>query len=239
MNRGRVLKSTFAACGVVVVCTAVYLKHPTEGSTTAAATDGALIAAQIETAIPPATVEDSPEENPTGEKIAKLSTELERLEKKVDVLNQEVQRRLAASSAATKEGHSGNAEPADPGADPSTPAELERQAQERARTLEENFQAERTEDVQWSSQASTALQSALASAQVGDAQVNNLECRSRQCRVQMVFQDGASTNALMDELSRQLAEILPTIAMHTERHGDATAVVLYLFGEGYKPPQSG
>ncbi|MGH8612777.1 MAG: hypothetical protein ACREYF_12315 [Gammaproteobacteria bacterium] len=239
MNRARALIS-FSACSLLALSAVAYIKHATEGSTTHLAANPALIAAKSEVTSLPTQADKSPEKDTTDEKIAELSAKLKGLDEKFAVLRQEVQARLAEQPAASKE--EGDAEIAlgDPRTDPRALAEAERQEQERVQTLEHSFQNESTRDLEWSSRASAALEQAFASDKAANAQVNDMECRSRQCRVELLFQDGTERDNFMGWLPLQLAETLPTIAVdQVDQIDGSTTLVLYLFGEGYEPPQNG
>ncbi len=95
-------------------------------------------------------------------------------------------------------------------------------------------------DIEWSSQTSTALEQAFGSDRAANAQVNGLECRWRQCRVELTYQSNADMDSLMSWLPQQIDETLPGIAAHEVKQADgSTTMVLYLFGEGYEPPHDG
>ena len=156
------------------------------------------------------------------------------------MLRREVQDRLAAQPAAGNEERSEEAGLSDPRTDPRALAEAERQEEARVQRLENDFQNESIRHIEWSSQVSTALEQAFVSDRAANVQVNDLECRSRQCRVELTYQSNADMDSLMSWLPQQIGETLPSIAAHQVEQADgSTTMVLYLFGEGYEPPQNG
>jgi hypothetical protein len=237
MNRARAL-IIFSACSVLALSAVAYIKHA-EDSTTPLAANPALIAAESEVTSLSTKADKSPEKDSTEEKIAALSAELKRLDEKLALLHQEVQLRLAVQPAASKEESDEETDLGDPRTDPRALAEAEREEQERVQSLEDNFQNESMRDLEWSSRASAALEQAFASDRAANTQVNDMECRTRQCRVELVFRSDADRDKLMDCLPQELADALPSIAVHEVEQADgSTTLVLYLFGEGYEPPQN-
>lgn len=239
MNRVRAL-TIFSACSVLALSAIAYIKHATEDSTTRLAADPALIAAKSEVTSLSTKADESPEKDSTNEKIAELSAKLRRLDEKFAMLRQEVQLRLAVQPAASKKESDGETALGDPRTDPRALAEAERQEQERVQTLENDFRNESMRDHEWSSRASAALEQAFASDRAANVQANDMECRSRQCRVELLFQSDTDRDNLMNWLPQQLVETVPTIAAHqVEQLDGSTTLVLFLFGKGYEPPQNG
>jgi len=186
MNCTRALIS-FSACSVLALSAIAYIKHATEDPTTSLATDPTPMAAKSEVTSP-SKADKSQGRDTTDEKIAELNAKLKRLDEKFAALRQEVQTRLAAQTAASTEESDRETALSDPRTDSLALAEAEREEQERVQTLQHNFQNESMTDLEWSSRASAALEKAFASDRAANAQVNNMECRSRQCRVELLFQ---------------------------------------------------
>lgn len=244
--------SLVGAGGVMAVCAAAYLTFLGEEATPSppgvaasapaarvitAATDPAPRAPLQEIHRGPATVTARPQKDAADERLATLSAKVQRLEERLDALDQAVQQGRAALPVAGQDARFEAAEPEHPGADPHAVAETEAQEHARAQRLEADFWNEPPSHSPWSSHAATAVQNALASVQSGAIQVNSLECRGRQCRVELLLYDEVSTTTVMDALPGYLAEVLPTIMIHPAgRHNGTTSLVLYLFGEGYPSP---
>ncbi|MGQ0591548.1 MAG: hypothetical protein ACT4QB_02560 [Gammaproteobacteria bacterium] len=230
----------FSACSVLALSAVAYIKYGTEDSTTRLVANPAFIAAKSEVTTLSTKVDKSLEYNSTNEKIAELSTKLNRLDEKVAALRQEAKLWLAVQPAASKKESEEETALGDPRTDPHALAEAEHQEQARVQSLANNFQSESMRNIEWSSRASSALEQAFASDRAVNAQVNDLQCRSRQCRVELTYQSNTDMDSLISWLPQQIGETLPSIAAHQVKQGDgSTTMVLYLFGEGYEPPHDG
>jgi hypothetical protein len=242
MNRARVLiiVGSFSAIALSAI---IYIEHAVEDSMTRPADDTApstLVSAEVVNTDVVANPDTSLQKDTTDEQTAALRAELKRLNEKFDALRQEVQLRLAVQPAAGNEERSEETALGDLRTDPRALAEAERREEARIQSLENDFQNESMGDLEWSSRASAALEQAFASDRAANAQVNDLECRSRQCRVELTYRTNADMDRLMSWLPQQISETLPSIAAHQVEQADgSTTMVLYLFGDGYEPPPNG
>jgi hypothetical protein len=238
----------FAACGIVAFCIAMYTNHAAQDAMTIGNHDTAPIdtaageagTAFQETKNLSAKVDECQNMEAMCRKFTELRAEIKRLDAILSSLRQGVQTRLAAQSANYDANNDDGMTRGNPHTDPEAMAEAERQEQERLAILENNFQNELAGDMEWPSQAMTALRQAFTSDKAAGAQVDEMECRSRQCRVTLLFQSGIDRDKLMNWLRFQLAETLPTRALHQTNQADGTiTMVLYLFGNDYEPPRNG
>jgi hypothetical protein len=128
----------------------------------------------------------------------------------------------------------------DPRTDPAARAAAERERQEQMAVLEANFRQEPT-DRGWAFQAAGAVQEALASDEMGQAALRNIECRSSTCRVELADDDTGELAKGIPMLLQQLDETLPSsvTANYVDDGAGGKTMILYMSRELDEPPQNG
>jgi hypothetical protein len=91
----------------------------------------------------------------------------------------------------------------------------------------------------WSIQAAEALREALASEALSGTAVQDIDCRSTLCRLQVVH-DNREQQALFEHgFSFKVGQLLPRMMMHSEEQTDGTiSATMYLAREGNELPRS-
>ena len=177
--------------------------------------------------------------------MAALRGELAILKAEVSSLRREM-RALAGAKVSVQKETAGDASAKDDGRseqtlDPESVAHAREQAKQRREdrmaALEATFQRE-TADPDWSSQASAVLQEAIASQELGGASARNLACRSHICRLEVTLDHPDAMKRFTERFPQAVAETLPSMLVQQVNETDgARTLTLYLFREGYEPPQ--
>lgn len=91
----------------------------------------------------------------------------------------------------------------------------------------------------WSIQAAEALREVLASEALSGTTVQDIDCRSTLCRLQVVH-DNREQQALFEHDFRfKVGQLLPRMMMHSEEQTDGTiSATIYLAREGHELPRS-
>lgn len=103
--------------------------------------------------------------------------------------------------------------------------------------VETGLQQERV-DRQWSSMANTEIENVLLNDELGDLSVNDIECRTTLCRIEIVHENSSSMTLFDVLLPQKLAHLLPKSVMsHIQLEDGSTKTVIYLSRDGYELPQ--
>lgn len=139
-------------------------------------------------------------------------------------------------------------EAADSMADEVDPAEAEAQTialmeQEKERSLaraqanETDFRAQAV-DSAWAGEADSLIQKAFASEELKETFLGEVQCRKTLCRVEVSHEDEIQRARFEHRFPLMVAQMLPSIAMHTTENADGSSVtVVYLAREGSPLPQ--
>ena len=93
-------------------------------------------------------------------------------------------------------------------------------------------------DPRWANQADDLIKQAFTSDELQNTIPMAMECRSTLCRVEVVHKDASERSWFEHHLPSLVADLLPSIAMHTTEHSDGSSVsVVYLAREGHPLPQ--
>lgn len=172
---------------------------------------------------------------PAVAKNGEANQEVATLEKKVDSLSRElaaIQRRLREQERAERVATAGreNTPANNPRNDPVSRATVERERQEAIAVLEADFHREPT-DRTWSSEATAAVQEALAGDETAQTALRSLECRSQTCRMELADDTGELAKGL-PVLLQHLAPTLPSVTANQIDDGaGGTTTILYLARE--------
>lgn len=100
------------------------------------------------------------------------------------------------------------------------------------------LQQESADDV-WSSQAMDALGQALGSEEFSSTKVQDMECRTTLCWLEVEHRDKEQQMAFEQQFSFKVGQLLPRMMMHSEEQTDGTiSVTIYLAREGHQLPHS-
>jgi hypothetical protein len=136
------------------------------------------------------------------------------------------QRRDAPAKASSPSASS----PPDSGVRPSgfSREDAARELQARIAVIDSAFQSEHV-DPTWSASASSAIQRALSSEDVGGLHADSVDCRSQTCRVELHDDGSGRLGKSMPVFALQLAGTLPTITASTvPQSSGGSTLVLYL-----------
>jgi hypothetical protein len=188
--------------------------------------------------VPPDETVSSSTAEGTEREMAALREEVAHLRAEVSALRQQWRVQGSRQAVVTGGGEEDPAHNLRP--DPATQAEAERRRQEQMAVLETTFRQEPS-DYRWSSQATLAVQEALASNETAQAAVRDIECRSRTCRVE-IADDGTGMMLanFMPMFALQVASVLPSItANYVKGDNGETTMILYLSRDLAEPPPEG
>lgn len=181
---------------------------------------------------------------PAGDRSATNDTEIAALRGEVTSLRAELftlrGQQVSARSASTNAGGQASGESQagadDPRSSPPVREEAARERQARIAVIDSAFRREII-DPTWSANTSSAIQSALASDDVGGIQADNIDCRSQSCRVEL-HDDGSGRLAKSLPLFvLQLAGTVSTMTANTiPQSGGGSTLVLYLSHQGEAAP---
>jgi hypothetical protein len=163
------------------------------------------------------------------------------LREQVALLRREVaavQRQLHEQARATLAAGQGRDLPLapDPRTDPAARAQAERERQEQMAALEANFRHEPT-DRGWAVQAAGAVQEALASNETIETALQNIECHSHTCRVELADDDTGELAKSMPVFLLQLGQTLPSVtANQVEDGAGGRTLILYMSRESNELP---
>lgn len=104
-------------------------------------------------------------------------------------------------------------------------AEARRETYEQITAINDNFQAEMT-DPGWSTTAESRLQDAFDNQLLAEHHLQDMECRTSMCRLDILHQDGSNMTNFRHNLRDQVSDILPAGAIHPGDDGNSTVVYL-------------
>jgi hypothetical protein len=106
--------------------------------------------------------------------------------------------------------------------------------------IETNFRQEPANPL-WSFEAEGAVQAVLASDEIVQNTLLDLECRSQTCRVELADDDTGELAKAMPLLLHQLGQTLPSSATanYVDDGNGGKIMILYLSREANEPPRSG
>ncbi|CAK0772434.1 conserved hypothetical protein [Gammaproteobacteria bacterium] len=107
-------------------------------------------------------------------------------------------------------------------------AEEERAQHERMESFEATFRQEST-DPQWANAEATAVRAALSGDDIGQLALQNLECRSNSCRVELADDGTGGLAKSLPLFIQHLAETLPYATANQVANGaSGTSLILYM-----------
>jgi hypothetical protein len=167
--------------------------------------------------------------------IAALRQEVTLLKREVSALQQVHEQWQAATGAAPG---SAADSATDPRNDAAARAEAERAWQEQMAVLEASFRQEPV-DRHWSFKATGAVQEALASKETVQTALQNLECRSQTCRMELAEDDTGELQKSMPLFLMELGETVSSVtANHIDDGAGGTTTILYLSRGADESPRS-
>lgn len=178
----------------------------------------------------PATVGTNDKDAKTQRReIAALSEQVVFLRREVAALQRQFQEQRQEIMGVAVEGETPPLEVPRP--DPTILTAMERERQEQMAAIEASFRQEPS-DPQWSFAMTGVVQEALAGEETLQTALQNLECRSSTCRVEIADDDAGELAKSMPVVLQQLASTLPNvIADQVEDGGGNRSLLLYLSRE--------
>ncbi len=107
----------------------------------------------------------------------------------------------------------------------------------RMQAYEASLRAESV-DAAWSNQAVDAIKKAFISEELSATDVQDIECRATLCRIEVAHANEEKRRQLERTFVQKVAAVLPSAAMHTEKHEDgSSATTVYLARQGHRLPR--